>query len=50
MIDLKCALNKAKWGMVEHLGVMKEMNLPLPASNPDPTVIIKNEKQLTPAA
>ena len=43
-------LYKARWGMIEHLEVMQQMNLPLPAPNPDPTVIIRNEKQLAKVA
>jgi predicted RNase H-like HicB family nuclease len=44
--SIEDCLYKARWGMIEHLEVMKEENLPLPAPNPDPTVTIKNEKQL----
>jgi predicted RNase H-like HicB family nuclease len=47
--SIEDCLYKAKWGMVEHLDVMKEMNLPLPAPNADPTGIIKNEKLLAAA-
>ena len=48
--SIEDCLYKAKWGMIEHLEVMKEMNLPLPTPNPDPMVTIKNEKQLAQAA
>ena len=48
--SIEDCLYKARWGMIEHLEVMKEMDLPLPALNPDPTVIIKNEKQMAKAA
>ncbi len=44
--SIEDCLYKAKCGMLEHLDVLKEMNLPLPIPNPDPTVIINNEKQL----
>ncbi len=27
---------KAKWGMKEQVGLLKELNLPVPDSNPDP--------------
>jgi hypothetical protein len=36
--------------MLEHLEVMREMNLAIPAPNPDPTVTIVNERQLAQAA
>jgi predicted RNase H-like HicB family nuclease len=48
--SIEDCIYKARWGMLEHLEVMKEMNLPLPVPNPDPTVTIKNEKQLVEAA
>jgi hypothetical protein len=32
--------------MEEHVALLKERGLPLPAINPNPTVIIKNEKRL----
>ena len=48
--SIEDCLYKARWGMIEHLEVMQEMSLPLPAPNPDPTVIIRNEKQLAKTA
>jgi predicted RNase H-like HicB family nuclease len=47
--SIEDCIYKARWGMIEHLEVMKEMNLPLPMPHPDPTIVIKNEKQLTQA-
>ncbi len=37
---------KAKWGMKEHVGLLKGRNLPVPSENPDPKIIIQNEKQV----
>ncbi len=37
---------KAKWGMKEHVDLLKELNLPVPDSSPDPRIIIQNEKKL----
>jgi predicted RNase H-like HicB family nuclease len=37
-------LYKAKWGMVEHVALLKERGLPVPKRNPNPTVTIKNTK------
>jgi len=39
-------LYKAKWGMLEHIDLLKERGLPVPKENQNPTVVIKNEKRL----
>ena len=39
-------LYKAKWGMIEHVGLLKEQGLPVPPKNSDPKVIIQNEQRL----
>jgi predicted RNase H-like HicB family nuclease len=36
---------KARWGMKEHVSSLNYQNLPVPAQNPDPKIIIENEKQ-----
>ena len=36
---------KAKWGMKEHVGLLKDQNLPVPPKNRNPKIIIQNEKQ-----
>jgi predicted RNase H-like HicB family nuclease len=36
---------KAKWGMKEHIGLLKNQNLTVPPRNRDPKIIIQNEKQ-----
>jgi predicted RNase H-like HicB family nuclease len=38
-------LYKARWGMREHVELLREQGLPVPAPNPDPTVIIQNERR-----
>ncbi len=38
-------LYKAKWGMKEHVALLKERGLPVPRPSTDPTVVIKNEKK-----
>jgi predicted RNase H-like HicB family nuclease len=35
-------LYKAKWGMEEHVAVMKDQGLAIPEANPDPQVLIHN--------
>jgi predicted RNase H-like HicB family nuclease len=37
-------LSKAKWGMQEHIAPLQERGLPVPEANPDPTIVIHNEK------
>ncbi len=39
-------LYKARWGILEHVNLLKEKGLPIPPKNPNPTVIIQNEKRL----
>ncbi len=38
-------LYKARWGMKEHVSLLRDRNLPVPAPNPNPTVTIQNEGQ-----
>ena len=37
---------KAKWGMKEHVSLLRDQNLPVPSKNPDPKIIVQNEKQV----
>ena len=39
-------LYKAKWGMQEHVALLKKQGLPVPAENKDPKIIIQNERKL----
>lgn len=39
-------LYKAKWEMKEHIALLIEQKLPVPLKNPDPKIIIQNEKKL----
>ncbi|MCK4764186.1 MAG: type II toxin-antitoxin system HicB family antitoxin [Candidatus Aminicenantes bacterium] len=38
-------LFKAKWGMKEHVELLKEQGLPVPAKNRDPRIVIQNEEK-----
>jgi predicted RNase H-like HicB family nuclease len=38
-------LYKAKWGMQEHVDLLKEQGLPVPPRNANPTVTIQNEQR-----
>jgi predicted RNase H-like HicB family nuclease len=42
-------LYKAKWGIKEHIDLLKEQRLPVPSKNPDPKIIIQNEQKLAAA-
>jgi predicted RNase H-like HicB family nuclease len=35
-------LYQAKWGMIEHVGLLEEQGLPVPRPNPNPRVVIEN--------
>jgi predicted RNase H-like HicB family nuclease len=41
---------KAKWGMKEHVDLLKEQGLPVPPVNPDPRIVIQNPKRIAVAA
>jgi predicted RNase H-like HicB family nuclease len=43
-------LYKAKWGMKEHVELLKEQNLPVPTENADPKIVIQNAKDHSAAA
>jgi predicted RNase H-like HicB family nuclease len=38
-------LFKAKWGMKEHVHLLKQQALPVPPENPEPQIVIQNEKK-----
>ena len=35
-------LYQAKWGMKEHVGLLREQGLPIPSENANPKIIIQN--------
>jgi hypothetical protein len=37
---------KAKWGMIEHMNLLKEQGLPVPPKNVNQKIIIQNEESL----
>ena len=37
---------KAKWGMDEHVELLKDQNLPVPEENPSLKIMIQNEERL----
>jgi predicted RNase H-like HicB family nuclease len=46
--SIEDCLYQAQWGMQEHLEVLREQQLPVPPTNPDPVVTIRNEPQHVP--
>jgi predicted RNase H-like HicB family nuclease len=44
--SIEDCLYKAKWGMEEHLALLKQQGLAIPEPNPNPTVTIQNEQRL----
>ena len=42
--SIEDCLYKAKWGMEEHIALLKENNIAVPKRNSNPTVTIKNSK------
>jgi predicted RNase H-like HicB family nuclease len=43
--SIEDCLYKAKWGMDEHIALLKEKRLPIPKPNLHPTVVVQNESR-----
>jgi predicted RNase H-like HicB family nuclease len=48
--SIEDCLYKARWGMEEHVALLRESNLPVPDAAPSPTVVIQNERRTEAAA
>ena len=44
--SIEDCLYKAKWGMKEHVTLLKERDLPVPTKNSDPKITIQNARRL----
>jgi predicted RNase H-like HicB family nuclease len=44
--SIEDCLYQAKWGIEEHVELLKERGLPVPRENKNPEIIIRNEKRL----
>jgi predicted RNase H-like HicB family nuclease len=44
--SIEDCLYQAKWGIEEHLKLLKERKLPIPKENKNPEIIIRNERKL----
>jgi predicted RNase H-like HicB family nuclease len=42
--SIEDCLYKARWGMQEHVALLREQGLPVPSTSRDPQVIIQNAK------
>jgi len=43
--SIEDCLYKAKWGMIEHVNLLKEQGLTIPSKSPNPKIIIQNEEE-----
>jgi predicted RNase H-like HicB family nuclease len=48
--SIEDCLYQARWGMKEHLELLKEQSLPIPKENADPKIIIQNQELLAQAS
>ena len=44
--SIEDCLYKAKWGMQDHVSLLEQQGLPVPSHNPDPTVVIHNQRHV----
>jgi predicted RNase H-like HicB family nuclease len=44
--SIEDCLYQGRWGMEEHLTLLKEKGLPIPTPSPNPTVFSQNEKRI----
>jgi len=48
--SIEDCLYKARWGIEEHVTLLRERGLPIPEVNLNPTILIRNERRLEAAA
>ncbi len=44
--SIEDGLYKAKWGVQEHVSLLEQKGLSVPSHNPDPTVVIHNQRHV----
>jgi predicted RNase H-like HicB family nuclease len=47
--SIEDCLYQAKWGMVEHVSLLREQRLPILPANPNPRIVIQNAQRQTAA-
>jgi predicted RNase H-like HicB family nuclease len=43
--SIEDCIYRAKWGMADHVATLREHGLPVPPTNPNPTVVVHNEQK-----
>jgi predicted RNase H-like HicB family nuclease len=46
--SIEDCIYQAKWGMNEHISILRESDIPIPKRNSSPTIKIENAKKLVP--
>lgn len=44
--SIEDCLYQARWGMIEHIKLLKERGLPIPPRNANPEIIVRNEERV----
>ena len=44
--SIEDCIYQAKWGMLEHVNLLKELGLPIPSKSKNPKIIIQNQQNL----
>ena len=47
--SIEDCLYQARWGMEEHVQLLRQQGLPVPPENPNPTVIVRNQQPIASA-
>ena len=47
--SIEDCLYQARWGMEEHVQLLRRQGLPVPPENPNPTVIVRNQQPIVSA-
>jgi len=47
--SIEDCIYKAIWGMLEHIDLLKNQGLSVPLKNPDPQIIVQNDRSLVAA-
>ena len=42
--SIEDCLYQARWGIQEHVALLKQQGLPIVPANPNPTVVVRNER------
>ena len=46
--SIEDCIYQARWGMQEHVSLLRERGLPVPTRNKTPQIVIRNEERLVP--